>query len=925
LVCAGLLFSTAVRAECGGLQECIAISSNSAVAPRHSADGVNRPAPTRDFGNQAAASASAARTILVAAVEGPTGTRATLSAITLSGPNASDFTLAGGTCTTGTPTLLHDGAVIAQIANACTILVTFNPTAIGVKNAQVNVSSAAIVRVAPLTGTGTASIAGPGAGAAAMNVTVNTPATLDLAPFTSGVVAGIAIVTPPTHGTATVTGTRVTYTPVRDYFGPDAFTYAAFNADGSSPAAPVTVNIGGRPDPATDPSVVGLLSAQTQTAQRFARAQIANFQRRLEGLHLGSQGVAGVATGRWSPGNAHQEARGIRLAMAPGAADALVPPQLLGSVLTAAATGTIDLASVNNSAGGAGGYPDESGIWISGNIGFGTRDETATVRGMRFRTDGVSIGADRRFSDKLALGMGIGYARDTTTIGTDGSESHSEGVSLTMYGSFQPTRSTFIDGLVGYGALRHRSQRFVPAVSDLARMKRDGSQIFGSIAAGYEFHTDGVLLSPYGRLDLAYDRFKQASETGAGANALTYFKQTQKTVQAALGVRAESRHETSFGYVRPRLRVELKHDFEGEHDANIAFSDQVPGPVYTVSPPGRDRNALLLGVGSDFEFRSGLKFGVDYVTQGSSGSDRDHAVRLWLRKEFDGKPLPSGLPTAKLFADPVRVEGGYMWDDNVTRAPDSTSLRLSDHIYNIAVTKTAVSPLTEHTRLLFSGFVNGEKFYTYTGLDRASVGVRAETQYRTSGVFGAPTLGLFAQAVYDEYSSNLRRGSRYAYGLNARQSWTDRIDAFAAYTRSERDANHAVFDAQDWSALANIDFSLGQAGIIYLGGEYRRGDTVTTSGPPGAGYGGYAKALVQDDAYADNMQLFAYRLKAKTVIWTLGYNRPLGARDSIDFSWRRAQSTSLQPPVAAGITLGGGIGTPRYTTNQYSIVYLMRF
>jgi hypothetical protein len=61
------------------------------------------------------------------------------------------------------------------------------------------------------------------------------------------------------------------------------------------------------------------------------------------------------------------------------------------------------------------------------------------------------------------------------------------------------------------------------------------------------------------------------------------------------------------------------------------------------------------------------------------------------------------------------------------------------------------------------------------------------------------------------------------------------------------------------------------------------------------------------------------------VIWTLGYNRPLGARDSIDFSWRRAQSTSLQPPVAAGITLGGGIGTPRYTTNQYSIVYLMRF
>jgi hypothetical protein len=186
LACVGSLFSTAPRAECGSLQECIAISSDPAVAPRHSADGVNRPAPTLDFGNQAAASASAARTILLAAVEGPTGTRATLTAITLSGPNASDFTRAGGTCTTGTPTLLHDGAAIAQITNACTILVKFKPAAIGVKNARLVVRTTAIDREVLLVGNGTASLAGPGAGAAAMNVTVNTPATLDLAPFTSG-------------------------------------------------------------------------------------------------------------------------------------------------------------------------------------------------------------------------------------------------------------------------------------------------------------------------------------------------------------------------------------------------------------------------------------------------------------------------------------------------------------------------------------------------------------------------------------------------------------------------------------------------------------------------------------------------------------------------------------------------------------------
>ncbi|HEX6006636.1 MAG TPA: hypothetical protein VFY80_01655, partial [Burkholderiales bacterium] len=135
------VLSAPAHAECGGLQQCIAISIDPSVAPRHSTNGINVPAPTLDFGSQAAATASASRTILVAAVEGPAGTRATLNSISLSGTNAGDFTITGGTCTTGSPTLLHDGAAVAQIANACTITVAFRPAAVGVKNAQLNVQT----------------------------------------------------------------------------------------------------------------------------------------------------------------------------------------------------------------------------------------------------------------------------------------------------------------------------------------------------------------------------------------------------------------------------------------------------------------------------------------------------------------------------------------------------------------------------------------------------------------------------------------------------------------------------------------------------------------------------------------------------------------------------------------------------------------
>jgi hypothetical protein len=114
---------------------------------------------------------------------------------------------------------------------------------------------------------------------------------------------------------------------------------------------------------------------------------------------------------------------------------------------------------------------------------------------------------------------------------------------------------------------------------------------------------------------------------------------------------------------------------------------------------------------------------------------------------------------------------------------------------------------------------------------------------------------------------------------------------------------------------------LGQAGAIYLGGEYRRGDTVSSL-PSSSASAATALGAVADDAYP-GQQLFAFRYDADTTIWTLGYNLPLGPRDSLDFSWRRAHSKPRQQ-VSAGL-YGPGGGPQDYTTNQYSVFYLMRF
>jgi hypothetical protein len=160
----------------------------------------------------------------------------------------------------------------------------------------------------------------------------------------------------------------------------------------------------------------------------------------------------------------------------------------------------------------------------------------------------------------------------------------------------------------------------------------------------------------------------------------------------------------------------------------------------------------------------------------------------------------------------------------------------------------------------------------------------------------------------------MRSGQRYSVGANMRQSLTDRIHLFAALAANSRNAESAVFDGRDYAGRFNLDYAVDREGTLYLGGEYRRGDTVT-SAPDLPAYEAIAKVDAPDDAFADR-GLVAYRYEAKTVLWTLGYNRRLGPNDSIDLWWRRAEST----PTATG-----PLGTSRYSANQYSISYLIRF
>lgn len=83
---------------------------------------------------------------------------------------------------------------------------------------------------------------------------------IDLTASVSGVSSSLAVASAPAHGTTSVSGNVVIYTPTAGYFGPDSFTFTATGPGGTSAPATVSLTVATPPPPVvtppTDPVVV---------------------------------------------------------------------------------------------------------------------------------------------------------------------------------------------------------------------------------------------------------------------------------------------------------------------------------------------------------------------------------------------------------------------------------------------------------------------------------------------------------------------------------------------------------------------------------------------------------------------------------------------------------------------------------------------
>lgn len=443
-------------------------------------------------------------------------------------------------------------------------------------------------------------------------------------PFTG---AELLSVSPAEAGDASITATgegdsagyRLDFSAAADYAGTATVRYTLSNAYATSAAATVSIEVEARPDPTRDAEVTGLLRAQVASVRRLARGQLGNFQQRMEQLHGGREATAGFDNGlsvainrqcderEWQivgstcPRPLHDERAPVIEPVTTIRTDAPVP---------------------------------EFGIWTAGAMSFGDYDARRGASGFEFETQGISFGVDRHFSPTLALGAGLGYGRDVSDVGDNGSRSEADAWSAAVYASYHPGEHVYLDALLGRQWLSLQLRRHVTANGAQVQGERDGHQWLASLTGGYQWQRDQLGMTTYARVDVARAQLDGYVEQGDPVQALAFEAQDVDSTTTSLGWRMDYRREFDWGSFTPQFRVEYQHDLDADSVATMRYADLLDGPFYRTDVDGFDRNRFVLGLGAGWFTDRQLGLRLEYRSVlGDSGVD-DQSLLLQVEKQY---------------------------------------------------------------------------------------------------------------------------------------------------------------------------------------------------------------------------------------------------------------------------------------------------
>ncbi|MEW7989874.1 MAG: autotransporter domain-containing protein [Candidatus Thiodiazotropha sp.] len=288
------------------------------------------------------------------------------------------------------------------------------------------------------------------------------------------------------------------------------------------------------------------------------------------------------------------------------------------------------------------------GVFVTGDITTGERDETDLESGLDFDTVGITIGADYRITNQFILGGAVGFVDTEAELENDAGDLDTQGVSLSLFGTYYSPQNYFVDFSATVGSNDfEQKRRIVYTLDGLADVSQqlkadyDGDMVSLFVGSGYDFNRGPWSFGP--RADLEYiksdvDGFTEeiSDPTADGGGWATRVGETdQRWLTLNLGGKVSYTHSADWGVLIPYARLDWLHEFEDDSQVITAhFIEDPAGMGIEIQTDDPDRDYLRLRFGTSAQFQNGVVGFIDYGTILAHSEWSSHTISAGLRMEF---------------------------------------------------------------------------------------------------------------------------------------------------------------------------------------------------------------------------------------------------------------------------------------------------
>ena len=281
--------------------------------------------------------------------------------------------------------------------------------------------------------------------------------------------------------------------------------------------------------------------------------------------------------------------------------------QVLGLNVTPAlnrvrATGS-DITSLSNIAPAAGGddkgvkksRPKSGSFWAQGTSGFGDIESDSKARGSKYKSSGLTIGADTNISENIKIGGFGAFSAATSHTKTGlGDKSETSVYQAGVYGAHK--KGTLeMDASLSGAFLGFKTDR--PTGTGTAKADFNGYGLFGTAEIRSVPKASKIRVSPFLGLKVTGIRHEGYRESGAGVLNLTVKSKVTRKLSSEIGFVGDAEFLARNFRIKPSLRIGWVHEFlDNTSETNASFSI---APAVAFQSQGPDQNKDFMRIKLD--------------------------------------------------------------------------------------------------------------------------------------------------------------------------------------------------------------------------------------------------------------------------------------------------------------------------------------